>query len=217
MARLRNARSSSLREKIHRMGAQGSLDHEKQNSDDPVIDEVRRKLWLVCQTSIRQEPFVSHDNRKREDKLVTSRPTLEPEASPELDLVEYWLDFDDLGDAFHGEEEDTDIVIYDHMLEQTPFSDFSQETFEDDIVEGEEFLSYDPHYNGLEDRTSSDDDWLDDAEADYFYTDGQGNFYPVERQQSLELGELERPLSPQPSAYDSESDGYSQGFIYIGN
>jgi hypothetical protein len=56
-----------------------------------------------------------------------------------------------------------------------------------------------------EDEQPAPDEWTHSSEGDYFYTDGQGNVYPIEREAVSEDDQMDWPSTPQLVGADGSS------------
>ncbi|KAK0706423.1 hypothetical protein B0T26DRAFT_726506 [Lasiosphaeria miniovina] len=173
MARLGNARSASLRKKLESITQNGtSITQEEVGDGDDAKNEIRRRIWLRCQTDIRAEPIKRIDSRKKSQQLTVREPPGQPGLH---DLI----DFGALTTTRILENDAIMNTAYrEHMAENLPLFDHPRGGYE--TVQAD-FDTIDTHYNSGDDKTSSDD-WMDDPDADYFYADGNGNIYLVERQ-----------------------------------
>ncbi|KAK0635134.1 hypothetical protein B0T17DRAFT_31799 [Bombardia bombarda] len=252
IARLKSARSERLRQKVDKLtqSKEPNRQADEQLKEDGDTSEVRKKLWILCQTRIRVAPVARGGNRK-DTNLDADLHTAE-EAVPELAMVpfqpepsqleeaegvnSYWegsssgfvLDvryhqqamegniFYDLPEGALGEfdnntgdmeicQEEMEDPFYD-LVEEAPGDNYHHITDLDDLghvtdgdayyqlPEGDagelviqhatdELSQHHMHYHNADSGSSS--------EADYFYADGYGNIYPVERPRRSETLELE--------------------------
>ncbi len=205
IARLRHAHSASLREKVvsisrKERGGNGSQGPEDPDADGP--DEVKRRLWLLCQTCIRPEPIKGHQIRSKVNETAVDQPPSQLLAGREPETLPHYLDDLDSEALIFAENYgliDQDNSPYDVLLELSPESSYPE-------VAGQ--LPVEKPYM-LEDGEPSSDDWTRSSEGDYFYTDGQGNVYPVERQEIPEDEPADWPSTPQlvdSEGFDHEED-----------
>ncbi|KAH6850907.1 hypothetical protein B0I37DRAFT_429233 [Chaetomium sp. MPI-CAGE-AT-0009] len=202
IARLKNARSASLREKLNNLTRQTALgidDQEFVDSKADATDEVQRQLWLLCQTRIQPEPMKRPFAIKKGDENTAKKVRSQPDyAGQELEIPATYLDED-------GSKTPTAMEGYGLELDYEPYAIFPGGLLETGHRETDNLLhvdeSYIPGDGGL-----PLEDWTHSSEGDYFYTDGQGNVYPIERQEDSEGDQISWPSAPQLV----DSDGYSQ-------
>jgi len=58
-----------------------------------------------------------------------------------------------------------------------------------------------------EDEEPPSEEWIQSSEGDYFYTDGQGNVYPIEREGTMEDDNVGWPSTPQLSSSEFSHEG----------
>lgn len=201
IARLKNARSASLREKINNLTPQairGDDGQEPADSEADATDEVKKRLWLLCQTRIQpapiKRPFAPRQGNENTAEKVQSRLEY---AGQELETPTTYMD-EDGGETFAAMEG------YGLEPGYEPYVAFPGDLPEATEFEMDGLLPLEEPYMPT-DGLSSPDDWTHSSEGDYFYTDGQGNVYPVEKENS-EDDHLD--WAPAPQLVDS--DGYSQ-------
>ncbi|KAK4122693.1 hypothetical protein N657DRAFT_574972 [Parathielavia appendiculata] len=199
IARLTNARSAALREKLTFLvqrrtpgdNAQGPVDQETETRD-----EVRKRLWSLCQTRIRPEPIKAPFVRKVVPEQETSQLVLaehELEASPP-----YIEDFD--SDAL------VTMAHYEPVPNQDPYAALPENQADpDEPVMDDSLLVLEPYNPDV--GASSSDGWMRSSEAEYFYTDGQGNVYPIEREIVREDHQIDWPSTPQLLGSDEFDHG----------
>jgi hypothetical protein len=103
------------------------------------------------------------------------------------------------------------MEYYELMAGQDPYIELPGEVLDDPDFPESHGL---PHINepdGVDDSELSSDDWTDSSEADYFYTDGHGNVYPVETHAVPETDEVGWLSTPQLV----ESEGFNHGEMEI--
>jgi hypothetical protein len=193
IARLRNARSANLREKVDNLTRRGTLGDGSQRLADTkadATDEVKKRLWLLCQTRIRPEPIKGPCVTRKADHNAAER-LLSQLVPAEQGLGASALYIDDLDDTAFAVMESYDLAV-DH----------------DPYVTLPEVLPGPIHPEAgsplqpgelrmLEEGAPPSDEWTHSSEGDYFYTDGQGNVYPIERQAVPEADQIEWTLDPQ--------------------
>ncbi|KAK3315020.1 hypothetical protein B0H66DRAFT_605937 [Apodospora peruviana] len=219
IARLKNARSSSLRQKVERLASLGAPKNAStepdnpDNSDDGVRSVVSKRLWKLCQTGIKAEPIF----KTRSGTGVASQPVMQQQSTgsgPDLDFE--FTEFEET--TFPQWDVYTDFVI-----PEDPFQKLWQHghMFGSEVaLDGDdEFLEYEPYCTKEEedyDMVSSDLRTDENAESDYFYADGYGNVYPVEREEALlRSAELEWPSSPPLHSASSQLDSEEGIFTYL--
>ncbi|EAQ86625.1 hypothetical protein CHGG_07878 [Chaetomium globosum CBS 148.51] len=201
IARLKNARSASLRDKVDNLTRQTTIGNDGQmlaDSVNEVTDEIEKRLWLLCQTRIQPEPIKRPFTAKQGDENRAKKVRRQLEyVRPELEIPTTYVDEDGSGTfaAMEGYSLEPDCDPY------VAFPGFFPEAAHlgiDAVLQADE--SYIPA-----EGVSPPDDWTHSSEGDYFYTDGQGNVYPIERENS-EDDQIDWP--PVPQLVDS--DGYGQ-------
>ncbi|KAK4038692.1 hypothetical protein C8A01DRAFT_47716 [Parachaetomium inaequale] len=204
IARLANARSASLREKLDMLTRQitlGSGSQELDGADAGATDEVKKRLWLLCQTRIRPEPIKRLFVTRQADENTANQPPSPlglPGREPDIPPV-YVDDFDFDSGALVAMENYGLVADHDQYAvfpETLPGPDYPElgalgQAGESYMAEGGEPAS---------------DEWTHSSEGDYFYTDGQGNVYPIEREAVSEDDQINWPSTPQLVG----SDGFSQ-------
>ncbi|KAK0705321.1 hypothetical protein B0H67DRAFT_380205 [Lasiosphaeris hirsuta] len=255
MARLTNARSASLREKLDKFTRTRAPNNPKEGAgeDNLTRDEVKKTLWSLCQTGVRADP-ISKDSKRKKQKLTKTQ-----EQVPIEDPHHTGFELGEFGEA-HVSSYQRDIGIdvlvdnglYSQMAGHDPFSDVSRETSalvvheeiaefgnsrgvsqdectqddpkHTDMLEWRSFYEltpYDPYTDisswQYQDGTTweggfreGDDEFLecvgdethsevstDGTESVYFYADGQGNYYPVEKEEIAVSAALDWPSGSQ--------------------
>ena len=204
ITRLRHAHSASLREKLDIISRQETGANNSQGPEDPEADgshEVKRRLWLLCQTRIRPEPIKGHQIRRKADETTMDQPPSQLPAGREAETFPHYIDnFDSESLIFAGNHDLTE--------HNDPYDVLPEGSDESNYLEVASLLPTEQPYM-LEDGEPSSDDWTHSSEGDYFYTDGQGNVYPVERQEVPEDEPADWPLTPQlvdSEGFDHEED-----------
>ncbi|CCC07482.1 hypothetical protein SMACR_02486 [Sordaria macrospora] len=210
IARLRNARSATLREKVNRLlGAEAvsSTPSHPDNLEDGIRKEVEKRLWLLCQTSIRVEPIVKNSKRKVKGDGEVPADTLEEEilekftqltedgwANHHHSFLAYDYPFDLFEEGTDTDmETDTDAVEYEYQYE------LGNATL---LEDGEGWLSEDhteeETYGESELDLGNDDREVmalyephPSSEGDYVYADGLGNLHPIPRHQAIQAGQID--------------------------
>jgi hypothetical protein len=117
IARLANARSSLLREKVARLGLSGgpaSNNINEVSCGERVEEEIRRRLWSLCQTRIQADPMVKAANHTRA-AAVKGESTYEGGHLPHM---RYGENTDNMG----GSQE----YLYDHDTQAALFEASSE-------------------------------------------------------------------------------------------
>ncbi|KAK3989796.1 hypothetical protein QBC44DRAFT_77868 [Cladorrhinum sp. PSN332] len=175
-SRLTNARSASLRDKVqrlaHRAGAQNDI-AGKLDTGGTSSDEIKKRLWVLCQTSIRADPTKMVSTQRRTNGKRTQPDLFEWEVMEEYyDSSNYMLEagHEAAGDTnYYGYEEEG--YTYGEMDEEmTNLPETHHNTLEEVPAPGD--LNPGPFSGGL---TGS-------SEGEYFYMDAEGNMIPVERE-----------------------------------
>ena len=273
IARLSNAKSPSLREKLAKLASKAREGRNGSAAEDPVSVEIKAKLWALCQTGVQVEPIAKSNNRRKgfvktgdtnphetsehrdhevgfPRAVVSKSPYMVDDRPPMTSSWNQWpiRSLDESGFRFgYGEaemEEEHYIYLEEIDVVHGVVEELSSPSECDEVLEAEvsqllavahnDFCSEpdienDTDYsikcdtlwtppsftmaygadaaalaplqttdyrfddevsamsNILEVETDTDD-LTDEAEADYFYADGQGNFYRIEEQLSEEEG-----------------------------
>lgn len=203
IVRLKHAHSVSLQEKLNILSGKETGGNHSQNPEDPETDgpdEVKRRLWLLCQTRIRPEPIKGHQIKRNAAETAVDQPPSQLLAGREIETLPHYIDdFESEGPIFAGKN---DLTEHDEPYDVLPgVSD------ESNYLEPVGLLPTEQPYM-LEDGEPSSDDWTRSSEGDYFYTDGQGNMYPVERQEAPEDEQADWPSTPQ--LVDSEAFDHAE-------
>ena len=212
IARLKNAQSASLREKlgsIIRQRVSDSNNQKKLDAEAYVTEEVEKRLWSLCQTRIRSKPVMGPQAKSKTDKNTIEEPPSQIDVSPSV-LLEHENALD-VSDGINSNDALVDMEYYELMADQDPYIELPGEVLDDPDFPESHGL---PHINepyGVDDGELSSDDWTNNSEADYFYTDGHGNVYPVETHAVPEADEVGWLSTPQPV----ESGGFNHGEMEI--
>ncbi|KAK4101509.1 hypothetical protein N658DRAFT_425720 [Parathielavia hyrcaniae] len=212
IARLRNGRSSTLREKVDLLvqqrtpvdDAEGPVDKETET-----MEEVKKRLWSLCQTRIRPEPIKApFVKRKGGPERQTSQRVLtecEPEMAPPY--------IEDVGSDAFIIMEHYDPVADHELYAASPetLADPDEPQMDDSLPILEPYMP--------DNAASSSDGWMRSSEGDYFYTDGYGNVYPVEKEPVPENHQID--WTPTPQLLDSEGLEYgededAEGGLFVG-
>lgn len=193
IARLRNARSTRLREKVAILARRRTLGEGDQisvDTEEDITDELKKRLWLLCQTRIRPEPSKGPCfTRKAAEDAVKQPPSQLALAEQGLIVPPYYID--DLDDNDLVDTESYDLMVdydsYATLPEVLPGPIHPE--IGSPLQAGESRM--------LDDGEPSTDQWTHSSEGDYFYTDGQGNVYPIERQTGPEADQIDWPSDPQ--------------------
>ena len=153
-------------------------------------DEVKKRLWLMCQTHIRPEPIKGPCVPRKADQNAVER------LPPRLDLAEQGPGVPML---YIDGSDDTALSVmgsYDLVADDDPYVTLPE------VLPGPVYPEAgSPLQPGelhvLEQGGASSDEWTHSSEGDYFYTDGQGNVYPVERQAVPRADQFEWTSDPQ--------------------
>lgn len=180
IARLRNAQSPTLREKLTMVTSQGpQINNGKKQLD--AEDEIKKRLWLLCRTRIQPEPIKGPQNQQKGDHNTSKGPSSQVHHSrpepPDLQICEPNSN-NVLGDMeYHGLNAGYD-----------GYELFEEEVYDDDFPE-----AYVEELGEADYVEPPSDDWTNSSEGDYFYTDGHGNIYPVESHDALQADEVHWP------------------------
>ncbi|KAK4111253.1 hypothetical protein N656DRAFT_712159 [Canariomyces notabilis] len=212
LARLKNARSDSLRQKLDLISTSrpvSSGNNAQVHIEAPTTDEITNRLWSLCQTGIRPDPAKRRKTTRESAEDVIKRPLPNIEARG-FELagapLEYAYDFDD--GALMGGENHRLVTGHGH------YADYPEETQGPGYCERHSF----PLAGG--DGIVGDGEQLgeltDNSDAEYLYADGYGNVYRIEKQDAPEQ-ETSWPSSPPLIPYDDLSDEASQEVLVWGD
>ncbi|KAK3898491.1 hypothetical protein C8A05DRAFT_47215 [Staphylotrichum tortipilum] len=202
VARLRNAQSASLRAKLDILTDRG-ISHERiertGGSEAGDVKDVKGRLWSLCQTRIRPEPMKGHQIKRIVDQSTTRQPPSDVAVGGQkLDTPVYYADeppggvFDTAGD-------------YELVADYGHHSALPETFVELDHSEIGHLADSQPY--GFEDGEDTPlDELMLSSEGDYFYTDGQGNVYSVERHEVPEDHQIEWQSSPPVASSEGFSD-----------
>ncbi|KAL2019134.1 hypothetical protein VTK56DRAFT_10085 [Thermocarpiscus australiensis] len=198
IARLRNAKSASLREKVALISPRkaSSDDCKQVEADTGTTNEIKKRLWFLCQTGISAEPIRRSDNRRKADEnTVEETPSQVDIAGSEVvehDAPFSYVDEFSDSDAF-GTEMGQGAAEYAHC------SEFPQELLCGPDISEDAIVSFEVDDGG------PPSDLTNSSEADYFYTDGHGNIYPIDSHALPEPDEVAWP--PDQQLVECESLG----------
>ncbi|KAK3304314.1 uncharacterized protein B0T15DRAFT_236431 [Chaetomium strumarium] len=198
VSRLRNARSSGLRKKLNNLlRKQNAVDDSIRDSVDveeaTVTDEVKKRLWTLCQTRIRPIPARGNQVRKGMDGNMTKH--LPVQIVPEGEVL-----IQHANSLCYARVVSNNITIEDESFElATGFDTYGLPGtfFEPDSPPELEHIRHTAESYTSEDAAQSSDDGTHRSEVDYFYADGQGNVYPIERHAVPGSGEVGWPVIPE--------------------
>ncbi|KAK3297643.1 uncharacterized protein B0H64DRAFT_457970, partial [Chaetomium fimeti] len=192
IARLKNARSASLREKLNNLTHQTTLGIDGQEFADSEADATDE-----IQPEPIKRPFATKQGG--ENTGTKARPQQLNYAGQELEIPTVCVDEDGNG---------TRVAMESYGLEPDydPYVVFPGAPFETGHLEIDTLLQMDESYMSS-DQVSPSDDWTHSSEGDYFYTDGQGNVYPIEKQEN---SEGDHSIDWPSASQLVDSDGYSQ-------
>jgi hypothetical protein len=197
ISRLRNARSASLRKKLNNILRKSNADDGvPQDSEDVeeagITDEVKKRLWSLCQTRIRPIPARGNQVKKGADRNTKKHPPAQivPERGA---LIQH------ANSPYYAHVFNSNVAIEEERYE--PGTGFDTYGFPG-ALSGPDFPELDDPRDAGESYTSEDgeqssDDGTHGSDGDYFYADGQGNVYPIERHVVPGPGEIGWPASPQ--------------------
>ncbi|KAK3344099.1 hypothetical protein B0T25DRAFT_615574 [Lasiosphaeria hispida] len=221
MARLTNARSASLREKLGKFARSRALISANEGAEQYNLtsNEIKKRLWFLCQTGqqvpeqdlyhtrielgeFEEAQMSSHQRNigageEFSNGLYSQMTVYDPlDVSRETsDMVVYEgvASLRNPGRVFQDQytQEVLELTPYDPYLHMSPWQYQDGTTWEGGFrEEDDEFSEY------VGDETCSEVS-TDDAESGYFYADGQGNYYPVERDEIAVSAALDWPSSSQ--------------------
>ena len=204
VARLRNAQSASLRAKLDLLTGRGSSQDAIERpggSEADDVKEVKGRLWLLCQTRIRPEPMKGHRIKRNADQSTTRQPPTQL-APKEEEIVAPLSYAEPSGNIFDTAENYDLVADYGHdWALPGAFVELDQP----DVG----FLPTPQPYMHGDGEEPLSDELTPSSEGDYFYTDGQGNVYSVERHDVPDdhrHHRLEWPSSPQPAPSEGFTD-----------
>jgi hypothetical protein len=176
----------------------GDDGQELVDSGADATDEVKKRLWLLCQTRIQPEPTKRpFSPRQRSEKTAKKVQSQLEYTRQELDVPITYADEDGRGTFVAMEGYGLEPAYERYVALPGDFPEANHFKMDALLQVGESHTPTD----GL----SSPDGWTHSSEGDYFYTDGQGNVYPIDRENSEED---QIDWAPAPQLVDS--DGYSQ-------
>lgn len=222
IARLRNARTATLREKVGRLlGDRGAElassipSHAAgDNPEDEIVEEVGKRMWTLCQTTIRVEPTVKTGS-KRKAKVDGEAPA-DTQAEEEEDYTQEgylsqltddgWvnhhppLTHDYLFDPSEEQGTDTDVEMgsdaFGYDYEYQPMGNITLFQGHAGWLSGDGYSEEEPYGDSGLDYGDDGDDGedimaLDDlqpsSEGDYVYADALGRLHPIPRHQALQV------------------------------
>jgi hypothetical protein len=192
LARLRNAQSSSLRANLAAIRSSHSLgdDSQPKTLQSGIADEIQRRLWRLCQIHIPPDtvkgPLVS--SKVRQNSITQS--TLSHSVSKHGSRV-----------LFSSKD---DICGYHEQSGED--GAFTDDEYEAILQEGISPVIYEHQDHFHEDEDPRE--WNQSSEGDYFYTDGQGNVYPIDR---LEVHENDY-FAEWQSTYEDDFSGIDEEY-----
>ncbi|CAP70805.1 uncharacterized protein PODANS_3_8655 [Podospora anserina S mat+] len=174
--------SPSLRRKVEGL-MPGDIDPEIWDVDDEIEDEIRKRLWLRCQTGIRSDPIQristsqtnADDNRQEEapQRLLGGPKSAEERCGPP-----------ECGEAIinplHYASTANRLAHYCGIPEGIYDDDNDYDEGYDADDSPSETDSFSP-YSSSDIGALHSDDWQGSSEAEYFYTDGQGNVVTLQQ------------------------------------
>ncbi|KAK4202597.1 hypothetical protein QBC40DRAFT_321480 [Triangularia verruculosa] len=203
IARLKYARSASLRKKVASLRS-GSINPEIWDSQEEIEGEIRRRLWLRCQTSIRPDPI-----KKTKATQRGLQDTTQAEASRNhLGGQELLEGIDEpLGNPRKHAQIMNAVTKYCDIPEGI-YEDVDDDEEEDDDGSCSESDSL-PPFTSSDIGAINSSDWQGSSEAEYFYADGHGNVISLPRNSETEQSEQEGwDRSSSFDAVDSDHDTY---------
>ncbi|KAK3397314.1 hypothetical protein B0T20DRAFT_500964 [Sordaria brevicollis] len=224
VARLRNAQAASLREKVSKLSGASGAEPPSNNSpshaaegnlEEAIMKEVGKRLWTLCQTTIRVEPTVKTGS-KRKVKVDEKEAPADTQAEEEEEVTqeEYfsqltddgWVDHhhypplthDYLFDSFEEPGTDTDTGtdsdVFEYDYKHQPIEDITLFQEHAEWLSEECYGDEDPFGESELDHASDDGDnmmALDElqpsSEGDYVYADALGRLHPMPRHQALQV------------------------------
>jgi hypothetical protein len=155
------------------------------DADAETMDEVKKRLWALCQTRIRPEPIKAPFVKRNLD--AEQPPSQRVLGGQELETPSWYID--DFGSG--------GLIVEDFELaaDHDPYDALPEVLDDPDHLELGDLLQVEPYMS--EDAEFPPDEWTGSSEGDYFYTDGQGNVYPIERQAAPEDDQVDWPSTPQ--------------------
>ncbi|GAB1313253.1 hypothetical protein MFIFM68171_03463 [Madurella fahalii] len=212
LARLKNAQSASLREKLdiitHAITESNNKETEFNPEASSTADEIKKRLWLLCQTGIQPEPVRRQSAGKQPGGHAAKQSSQRDVVGPEVDHrppVEH-------GDGFHSNilmEGDNQVIVG-----HDPYADCQQELCDSEFLGVYGCLRADEPY-GVEDSEQSTADYTDSSEADYFYADGQGNVYRIGRPDVPDPEAFSCPQDPPfPESHGLSDEGRQEMVVY---
>ncbi|KAL2185144.1 hypothetical protein L209DRAFT_691579 [Thermothelomyces heterothallicus CBS 203.75] len=212
IGRLRNAHSATLRRKLDNLArplTPAKNDQELAGSRSDVTDEVRQRLWLLCQTRIRaglvRRPFATRQaerNTVEQPRVHLGLAGTRWENTPIHETDVGYLpttEHHDLAESF-GLSGGLSEVLFEPAVPEIGVLEETSDSY------------------ALEDGVPSSDNLTLSSEGDYFYTDGQGNVYPIAREAVAEDGQTEWLSTQLTDPYDfSQTQGEELEEHWLGN
>lgn len=195
IARLKNAQSARLREKLDvlsRRETSGGDSEKALDSETEDTHEVKKRLWSLCQTRIRPDRNKQHSIRGRADENTMKQLPSQVVLAAQEETSTYY---------FTESNNDAPVTVEDYEL----VAEHNPSAVLPEISVGPNYLS--------EDEEPPSEDWTHSSEGDYFYTDGQGNVYPIEREGLVEDDNAAWISAPQiaSSEFSHEEEAMEEG------
>ncbi|KAK3951055.1 hypothetical protein QBC32DRAFT_393383 [Pseudoneurospora amorphoporcata] len=228
MARLRNARSATLRAKVNKLlGAEAvsSTTSHPDDYEDGIRKEVEKRLWSLCQTSIHVEPTVKTSKRKAKADGEALADTQAEEMLDEFTQLteDGWVNhhhsslahdypfglFEEGTDS--DTETDTDAVEYEYQYElgNAALLEDREGWLSEDHSEEETYGENEIDLGDADGEVMALYEPQPSSEGDYVYADALGNLHPIPRHQAIQAGQIDYLAGDE---LHFEEEYYEEGF-----
>lgn len=190
LSRLANARSGSLRDKLEKLAQRGVIEgSQKPEAGEKAREEIKKRLWLSCQTKIRMDPTKRLSTQRRINGRHTRPDPAEWEMTKQCELASHMNE--SKPNAF------VDVAYHGDMREAYPFAGSDDELL--DLPDANNiYQMMEPESERSNDEPAYDEP-TGSSEGEYFYIDSEGNLIPVE--ENIEITEDEEEQEEWRSSY----------------
>ncbi|KAK4180331.1 hypothetical protein QBC36DRAFT_356274 [Triangularia setosa] len=193
IARLKHSRSFSLRKKVESL-MPGYMDSEIRDNEDEIEGEIRKRLWLRCQTGIRPDPIKKNNTAQTKLEEASQEETSQGQLGG-LGFVEEKYDHPGREDALIRRPF---INLHDYATTANQIAhcyDMPEGIYDGEDDNGCDNDNSSSETGSLPPCSSSDiaaihsDNWQGSSEAEYFYIDSQGNVITLQHDSETEESE----------------------------
>ena len=171
LSRLTNARSCSLRDKLERLTRGGFTDDsQKPGAGENASSEIKKRLWLSCQTKIQADPTKRLPSQRRINERHIGSDAAEWEMTEQYEVAS--PTDESSPNAFVG------VDCHENEAEAYPFIGSEGELL-DLPVANNIYQTMEPESGRSYDEPTYDQPTCS-SEGDYFFMDTEGNLVPVE-------------------------------------